>query len=70
MFIGKDVSVSIGVYNKKTLMPAEGEIIATNHDFTKLSLTPSIILFINISNDISKSFYDRKVYACFKDTIF
>uniref|UniRef100_U9UBY5 Uncharacterized protein n=1 Tax=Rhizophagus irregularis (strain DAOM 181602 / DAOM 197198 / MUCL 43194) TaxID=747089 RepID=U9UBY5_RHIID len=68
--IGEDVPVSTGVRNKKTLAPAEGEITAADHDFTKLSLTPSITLFINIPNDISESFYDEKVYACFKDAIF
>jgi hypothetical protein len=68
--IGEDVPVSTGVRNKKTLAPAEGEITAADHDFTKLSLTPSITLFINIPNDISESFYDGKVYACFKDAIF
>ena len=68
--IGEDVPVSTGVRNKKTLAPAEGEITAADHDFTKLSLTPSITLFINIPNDISESFYDGKVYACFKDAVF
>ena len=68
--ISEDVLVFTGVHNKKTLAPAEGEIIATDYDFTKLSLIPSITLFINISNNISESFYNRKVYVCFKDVIF
>ncbi len=41
MPISKDVSVSIGVHNKKTLISTKGEITAADHDFTKLSLTLS-----------------------------
>ena len=70
MPIGEDVPVSTGVRNKKTLAPAEGEITAADHDFTKLSLTPSVTLFINIPYDISESFYDGKVYVSFKDAVF
>jgi hypothetical protein len=68
--IGEDIPVSTGVCNKKTLAPAEGKITVTDHDFTKLSLTPSVTLFINIPCDISESFYDGKVYISFKDAIF
>lgn len=68
--IGEDVPVSTGVRNKKTLAPAEGEISAADHDFTKLSLTPSVTLFVDIPNNISESFYDGKVYVCYKDTVF
>lgn len=68
--IGEGVPVSTGVRNKKTLAPAEGEITAADHDFTKLSLTPSVTLFINIPYDISESFYDGKVYVSFKDAVF
>src|SRR5205085_1552698 len=62
MPIGEDVPVSTGVRNKKTLVPTEGKITAADHDYTKLSLTSSITLFINIPYDISESFYDEEVY--------
>ncbi|PKY32786.1 hypothetical protein RhiirB3_451218 [Rhizophagus irregularis] len=68
--IGEDVPVSMDVRNKKTLVPAEGEISASDHDFTKLSLTPSVTLFVDIPNNISESFYNGKVYICYKDTVF
>jgi hypothetical protein len=68
--IGKGVPVSTGVHNKKTLAPVEGTITASDHDFTKLSLTPSVTLFVNIPDNISESFYDGKVYVCYKDTVF
>jgi hypothetical protein len=70
VLIGEDTLVSTGVRNKRTLAPAEGEITAADHDFTKLSLTPSITLFINILHNISESFYDGKVYVCYKDAVF
>ncbi|PKC00199.1 hypothetical protein RhiirA5_428550 [Rhizophagus irregularis] len=68
--IREDVPISTGVRNKKTLALAEGEISASDHNFTKLLLTPSVTLFIDIPNNISESFYDRKVYVCYKDTVF
>ncbi|RIA82589.1 hypothetical protein C1645_835141 [Glomus cerebriforme] len=68
--IGEGVAVSTGIRNKKTLAPANGEITAADHDFNKLSLTPSVTLFINIPNEISESFYDGKVYVSFKDAVF
>ena len=70
MPIGEGIPVSTGVRNKKTLAPVEGEISAADHDFTKLSLTPSVTLFINIPNNITESFYDGKVYVCYKDTVY
>ncbi|GBC02217.1 hypothetical protein RclHR1_04500005 [Rhizophagus clarus] len=70
VLIGEDVPVSTGVRNKKTLASAEGEITASNHDFTKLLLTPSVTLFIDIPYNISESFYDGKVYVYYKNTVF
>ncbi|GET59608.1 hypothetical protein GLOIN_2v1779779 [Rhizophagus irregularis DAOM 181602=DAOM 197198] len=56
---------------KKTLTSTEGKITEADHDdFTKLSLTPSVTLFVNIPDNISESFYDGKVYVCYKDTVF
>ena len=43
---------------------------ASDHDFTKLSLTPSVTFFISIPNDISGSFYDGQVFVSYKDTVF
>ncbi|CAB4381993.1 unnamed protein product [Rhizophagus irregularis] len=45
-------------------------LAAADHDFTKLSLTPSVIFFISIPNDISESFYNGQVFVSYKDTVF
>jgi hypothetical protein len=44
--------------------------VASDHDFTKLSLTPSVIFFIDIPTTIEKSFYCKNVFVSYKDTIF
>src|SRR5437870_3689946 len=45
-------------------------LIACDHDFTKLSLTPSVIFFIDIPTDITESFYSGNVTVSYKDTLF
>ncbi|CAG8835491.1 39202_t:CDS:2, partial [Gigaspora margarita] len=47
----------------------ESILATTNHDFSKLSLTPSVIFFISIPNDISGLFYNRQAFVSYKDTI-
>ena len=37
---------------------------------TKLSLTPSVIFFIDIPESIEHSFYNGKVFVSYKDTLF
>ncbi|EXX63158.1 hypothetical protein RirG_154950 [Rhizophagus irregularis DAOM 197198w] len=52
-------------------MVAQDSILAAaDHDFTKLFLTPSVIFFISIPDDISGSFYDGQVFVSYKDTVF
>ena len=41
-----------------------------DHDFTRCSLTPSVALFIDISDSIEGSFYHGKVCVGVKDSIF
>jgi hypothetical protein len=68
--IGDDIPVSTGVRNKATLSSTEVELTASDHDFTKCSLTPSVSLFVNVPKNISESFYDGNVYVSYKDSIF
>ncbi|CAG8505300.1 11145_t:CDS:2 [Gigaspora margarita] len=68
--IGEDVAVSTGVRNQRTIVSQESILAAADHDFSKLSLTPSVIFFISIPNDISGSFYDGQVFVSYKDTVF
>ncbi len=46
------------------------ELSASDHDFIKCSFTPSVFLFVNISKNISESFYDSSIYVSYKDSIF
>ena len=68
--IGESVATSTGVRNKSALTPVDGILNSCDHDFTKLSLTPSASLFVDIPNNISDSFYQGQVYVAYKDTIF
>uniref|UniRef100_U9T4T2 Uncharacterized protein n=1 Tax=Rhizophagus irregularis (strain DAOM 181602 / DAOM 197198 / MUCL 43194) TaxID=747089 RepID=U9T4T2_RHIID len=68
--IGEGVNTSTGVRNKKTMVFQETSLVACDHDFTKLSLTPSVIFFCNIPESIENSFYSGKVFVSFKDTVF
>src|SRR5581483_4845149 len=68
--IGEAVETSTGVRNKATLAFSNMELISCDHDFTKLSITPSVSLLCNISKDISESFYQGQVYVSYKDSVF
>ena len=41
-----------------------------DHDFTRLSLTPSVALHLNLPEDIEGSFYDGSVYITLKENCF
>ncbi|EXX54038.1 hypothetical protein RirG_238310 [Rhizophagus irregularis DAOM 197198w] len=62
--------VSTGVHNRQSLAAQNSTLDVADHDFTKLSLTPSVIFFVSIPKDISDGFYNREVFVSFKDTVF
>ena len=68
--IGEGIATSTGVRNKKSLILAGMDLTSSDHDYTKLSLTPSVMLFSEIPNKISDSFYNGQVYVSYKDTVF
>ena len=68
--IGEGVPVSTGVRNRQSLAAQNSTLGAADHDFTKLSLTPSVIFFVSIPKDISDGFYKGEVFVSFKDTVF
>ncbi|RGB40468.1 hypothetical protein C1646_753312 [Rhizophagus diaphanus] len=68
--IGEDVAVSTGVRNWYSMVDQNSILAAADHDFTKLSLTPSVTFFISIPEDIFESFYDSQVFVSYKDTTF
>lgn len=68
--IGEGVATSTGVRNKKSMVLKEANLVACDHDFTKLSLTPSVIFICKVPLSIEESFYDGQVFVSYKDTIF
>jgi len=68
--IGEDIAVSTDVRNRCSMVTQNSTLAATDHDFTKLSITPSVTFFISIPNEISGSFYDGQVSVSYKDTTF
>ncbi|POG77649.1 hypothetical protein GLOIN_2v1767477 [Rhizophagus irregularis DAOM 181602=DAOM 197198] len=68
--IGEDVAVSTGVRNRHSMVAQNSTLAAADHDFTKLSITPSVTFFISIPNEISGSFYDGQVFVSYKDATF
>jgi len=68
--IGEGIATSSGVRNKPSLVLANMELTSSDHDFTKFSLTPSVIFFCDIPKDISESFYNGQVYVSYKNTVF
>lgn len=43
---------------------------AVDHDFTNMSVTPSVSFVIDVPENISESWYDGNVFVLFKDTAF
>jgi hypothetical protein len=68
--IGEGVATSTGVRNKKSLVGINSTLVASDHDFTKLSFTPSVIFFIDVPTTIEDSFYRGNVFVSYKDTVF
>ena len=68
--IGEGVATSTGVRNRPTMISRNTTLTACDHDFTKLSLTPSVIFFIDIPTNITESFYSGNVTVLYKDTLF
>ncbi|GBB95192.1 hypothetical protein RclHR1_24950001 [Rhizophagus clarus] len=64
------VATSTEVHNKKSMVLQDADLVACDHDFTKLSLTPSVIFFCEVPKSIEESFYSGKVFVFFKDTTF
>ncbi|EXX73648.1 hypothetical protein RirG_058450 [Rhizophagus irregularis DAOM 197198w] len=68
--IGESVLVFTGVRNHQSLATQNNDLNVFDYNFTKLSLTPSVIFFVFIPNDISDEFYNGQVFVSFKDTVF
>ncbi|XP_070559193.1 uncharacterized protein [Ptychodera flava] len=63
-------AVSTGVRGKKTITPTGTTLCALDHDMTKASLTPSVILQCTIPENVEKSFVRGKVTTVVNDSVF
>ena len=68
--IGKDIEVSTDIRNRHSMVSQDSILAASDHDFTKLFLTLSVIFFISIPNDIFGLFYNDQIFVSYKDTVF
>jgi hypothetical protein len=63
-------AVSTGVRGKKTLAPVSTTLVSLDHDMTKCSLTPSVVLNSKIPNRHDDSFVRGKVYVAVNDFVY
>lgn len=62
--------VSTGVRGKKTIVPSSSTLVSLDHDMTKASLTPSVILHCKIPGSINDSFVRGQVTVTVNDSVF
>ncbi|CAG8804863.1 18436_t:CDS:2, partial [Racocetra fulgida] len=56
--IEENTATSTGICNRHSAIPANTTLVANNHDFTKLSLTPSVTMIVIIPDDPIELFYN------------
>lgn len=54
-----DYPVALAIRGKKVSVHSDETLSVGNHDFTKFSIVPSVILSIDIPDEISKSWYQH-----------
>jgi hypothetical protein len=62
--------VSTGVRGRQTLAPSASTLAACDHDMTKASITPSVILQCDIPESVEKSFVRGQVTTIVNDSVF
>ena len=55
---------------RQVLVLSQSRFLAGDHDFTKFSITPSVVLLTDIPMEISGSWYVGQVFILFKDGAF
>ena len=63
-------AVSSGVRGKKTIVPTSTTLASLDHDMTKASLTPSVMLRCNVPETIHGLFVRGKVTTIVNDSVF
>ena len=62
--------ISSGVRGKKSIVPSTSTLSALDHDMTRASLTPSVILQCKVPSDVDKSFVRGQVTTVVNDSTF
>ena len=65
-----DVPVASAECGRQVIVPVGSQLLAADHDFTKFSIVPSVILCTDIPEEISGSWYDGKVMVMLKEGAF
>ena len=55
---------------RQVLVSKDKKLAVADHDFTSLSLTPSVAMLIDVSESIEQSFHRGKVFVIFKENAF
>ena len=63
-------AVSSGVRGKKSIVPTSTTLASLDHDMTKASITPSVMLRCNVPETINGSFVQGKVTTVVNDSVF
>ena len=63
-------AVSTGVRGKKTIAPTDTTLVAADHDMTKASVTPSVILNVKVPESAEESFVRGQVSLSVNDSVF
>ena len=62
--------VAAAEHGRRVMVKVESSFDVADHDFTKFSMIPSVVLMNNIPQNITESRYRGKVYVSLKDAAF
>ena len=65
-----DCPVAAAERGRQVLVHSSTSFQVADHDFTNMSITPSVSFLIDIPGNISESWYDGHVHILFKDSVF
>lgn len=52
---------------QQVIVPTQAHLQASDHDFTKFGIIPSVVLLVDMPDEISGSLYHGEVKIMFKD---